>query len=46
MRKTQILTNLIAKHCCEVTPIEKLIFFPTDPYKLQSIRTSLKIRSL
>ena len=30
MRKTQILTNLKETNCCEVTPIEKLIYFPTD----------------
>ena len=31
MWKTQILTNLKETNCCEVTPIEKLIYFPTDP---------------
>ena len=46
MRKTQIVTNLKATNCCEITPVEKLIYFPTDPYKLRKIRTSLKIQSL
>ena len=42
MRKTQILTNLKETNCCEVTPTEKLIYFPTNPCKLRKIRTSLK----
>ena len=46
MRKTQILTNLKATNCCEVTPIEKLVYFTSDPCKLRKIQTSLKIGSL
>ena len=38
VRKTQILTNLKATNCCEVTPIEKLIYFTVEPYKLRNIR--------
>ena len=46
MLKTQILMNLKAINCCEVMPVEKLIYFTAEPRKLRNIRNSLKIRSL
>ena len=44
--KRKFLMNLKATKCWEVMPIEKLVYFPTDPCKLRKIWTSLKIRSL
>ena len=34
------------KNCYKGMPTEKLIFYPTNPYKLRIFRTSLKIGSL
>ena len=46
MWKKQILTNLNAIDCCQTTTNEKLIYFPTNSYKLQNCLGSLKIWSL
>ena len=46
MKLEQNSKLLFGTNCCEVMPIEKLIYFTAEPCKLRNIRTSLKIQFL